>query len=232
MKQSHRSPGDGPVPGIPFRGEELRTSIQVARGKHPADNVFRNGRIVNVFTNEIYEADLAVFHGRIAGIGRPGPYAGLQELDCRGHYLVPGLIEAHTHIEDALLVPSEFARALAPHGTTTCISDPHEIANVSGIPGLRWMLDMIEDLPLRFLLTLPSCVPASPFESSGAHITARDLAPLANHPSIASIGEVMNYPDVLQGNPELLEIVGLRRAQGNLPIDGHAPELMGHDLFG
>jgi adenine deaminase len=208
----------------------------VARGKQSADLVFRNGQVVNVFSNETYEADVAVHHGRVAGIGPRGAYRGMREVDLKGQYLAPGLVEAHTHIEDALLMPGEFARALAPHGTTTCVSDPHEIANVAGVPGLRWMLAAAEGIPLRIMFTLPSCVPASPYESAGAKLTAADLLPLAADPHIASVGEVMNYPGVLEGDDVLLEMIGLgqpgRATPRGLPVDGHAPELRGLDLCG
>jgi adenine deaminase len=216
--------------------DQLRGRIQVARGKQPADLVFRNGQVVNVFSNEVYEADVAVHQGRVAGIGPRGAYSGAREVDLKGHYLVPGLVEAHTHIEDALLVPGEFARALAPHGTTTTVSDPHEIANVAGVPGLRWMLAAAEGIPLRVMFTLPSCVPASPYESAGAKLTAADLLPLARDPHIASVGEVMNYPGVLEGDDVLLDMIGLgqpgRATPRGLPVDGHAPELRGLDLCG
>jgi adenine deaminase len=216
--------------------DERRTLIQVARGKHEADLVFRNGLVVNVFSNEVYPADVAIYHGRIAGIGAPGAYGGVFEVDLGGHYLAPGLIEAHTHIEDALLVPGEFARALAPHGTTTCVSDPHEIANVAGVPGLRWMLAAADGVPLRLMFTLPSCVPASPFESAGATLVAADLAPLAADPRIASVGEVMNYPGVLEGDDILLDMIALGQpghaTPRGLAVDGHAPEVRGLDLCG
>ncbi len=216
--------------------DDLRARIQVARGKQPADLVFRNGQVVNVFSNEVYEADVAVYQGRVAGIGPRGSYHGAREVDLKGHYLAPGLVEAHTHIEDALLVPGEFARALAPHGTTTTVSDPHEIANVAGVPGLRWMLAAAEGIPLRVMFTLPSCVPASPYESAGAKLTAEDLLPLARDPHIASVGEVMNYPGVLEGDAVLLDMIGLgqpgRATPRGLPVDGHAPELRGLDLCG
>jgi adenine deaminase len=215
---------------------ELRERIAVARGKRPAEIVFRNGKVVNVFSNEVYAADVALYAGRVAGIGAPGSYHGDTEIDLGGHYLVPGLIEAHTHIEDALLVPGEFARALAPHGTTTCVSDPHEIANVSGVPGLRWMLAAAEGIPLRMMFTLPSCVPASPYESAGATLTAEDLLPIARDPRIASVGEVMNFPGVLEGDKVMLEMIGLGQpghaTPRGLPVDGHGPELRGLDLCG
>src|SRR5215472_9484114 len=158
---------------------DRRSLIQVARGNRPADLVLRNAQLVNVFSNEIYAADVAIYQKRIAGIGPKGAYSGAREVDLGGHFLVPGLVEAHTHIEDALLVPGEYARALAAHGTTTCVSDPHEIANVAGVPGLRWMLAAADGVPIRLMFTLPSCVPASPFESAGATLVAADLLPLA-----------------------------------------------------
>jgi adenine deaminase len=216
--------------------DQLRARIQVARGKQPADLVFRNGQVVNVFSNEVYEADVAVHQGRVAGIGPRGSYHGAREVDLKGQYLAPGLVEAHTHIEDALLVPGEFARALAPHGTTTTVSDPHEIANVAGVPGLRWMLAAAEGIPLRVMFTLPSCVPASPYESAGAKLIAEDLLELARDPHIASVGEVMNYPGVLDGDQVLLDMIGLgqpgRATPRGLPVDGHAPDLRGLDLCG
>lgn len=224
------------VYGVQLSTAERRTLIQVARGKHPADLVFRNGRIVNVFTNEIYEADVAVWKGYIAGVGPQGAYNGERVIDLEGQYLVPGLIEAHTHVEDALLVPGEFARALAPHGTTTCISDPHEIANVSGMVGMRWMLEAAKGIPLRLMFTLPSCVPASPFENAGASLKAEDYSEIAGEPRIASVGEVMNYPGVLEGDKVLLDMIELGKpgkfAQRGLAVDGHSPELCGLDLCG
>lgn len=216
--------------------DERRELIQVARGKRPADTVLRNGQLINVFTNEIYPADIAIYHGRIAGVGAPGSYSGAQEIDLKGQYVAPGLIEAHTHIESALLTPGEFARAVVAHGTTTCVSDPHEIANVRGLPGLNWMLGAAEGVPARLLFTLPSCVPASQFESNGATLLAADLAPLAAHPRIASVGEVMNYPGVIAGDENMLNIIALGQPGNATPrglaVDGHAPGLRGLDLCG
>ena len=216
--------------------DERRALIQVARGKQPADIVFRNGQVVNVFTSEIYPADVAIYHGHIAGIGTNGAYRAAREIDLEGQYLVPGLVEAHTHIEDAYVTPGEYARALAIHGTTTCVSDPHEIANVAGILGLQWLLAAAEGLPIRMLFTLPSCVPASPFESAGATLLADDLVALAADPRIASIGEVMNYPGVLDGDQVMLDMIALgqpgRATLRGLPVDGHGPQLQGLDLCG
>jgi len=216
--------------------ERTRELIRVARGLAPADLVLRNGQVVNVFTNEIQAADVAVHTGRIAGIGPRGAYGGRREVDLRGQYLTPGLVEAHTHIESSLLTPGEFARALAPHGTTTCVSDPHEIANVSGLAGMRWMLEAADGVPLRLLFTLPSCVPASEFESAGASLGADDLLAIAAEPRIASVGEVMNYPGVLAGDAKMLDMIALGRPGHGKPtgmaVDGHAPGLRGLDLCG
>jgi len=231
-------PGPAPLTSGPTSSflEERRALIEVARGKRPADLVFKNAQLVNVFSNEIYAGEVAVTGQRIAGVGPRGAYSGAREVDVGGHYLVPGLVEAHTHIEDALLVPGEYARALAAHGTTTCVSDPHEIANVAGVPGLRWMLAAADGVPIRLMFTLPSCVPASPFESAGATLVAADLLPLALDSRIASVGEVMNYPGVLEGDQVLLEMIELGRPGAATPqglaVDGHAPELRGLDLCG
>jgi adenine deaminase len=229
---SDSSTSHGAAPSL----DERRALIQVARGKLPADLVLRNGQVVNVFTDEVYPADVAIYNGRIAGIGPRGAYGGSMEVDLGGHYLAPGLVEAHTHIESALLVPGEFARAVAPHGTTTCVSDPHEIANVVGVPGLRWTLAAAEGVPVRLLFTLPSCVPASEYESNGAKLVADDLVPLAADPRIASVGEVMNFPGVLNGDEVMLGMIDLGRPGGATPrglaVDGHAPGLRGLDLCG
>jgi adenine deaminase len=215
---------------------DRRELIRVARGQQPADLVLRNAQLVNVFSNEIHPAEVAIVRGRIAGVGAPGSYGGAIEVDLRGQYLAPGLIEAHTHIESALLTPGQFARAVAPHGTTTCVSDPHEIANVRGLPGLNWMLAAAEHVPVRLLFTLPSCVPASEFESNGAALRADDLLPLTSHPRIASVGEVMNYPGVIAGDETMLQIIALGQPGGATPrglaVDGHAPGLRGLDLCG
>ena len=208
-----------------------RNLIRVARGQLPADLVLRNTRLVNVFSGEVHPADIAMYDGRIAGIAPTGSYHGAVETDLGGAYVAPGMIEAHTHIESALLAPGEFARVIATHGTTTCVSDPHEIANVAGVPGIEWMLAAARGVPVRMLFTLPSCVPASEFESNGARLLPEDLAPLAADPRIASVGEVMNYPGVLAGDETMLGMIRLGRSRG-LPVDGHAPGVRGLDLCG
>ena len=216
--------------------ERQRALIQVARGKLPADLVLRNAHVANVFSGEVYPADIAIHGGRIAGMGPSGSYGGAAEHDLGGSIVLPGFIEAHTHIESTLLTPGEFARASVIHGTTTCVSDPHEIANVAGSAGIRWMLAAARDLPPRLLFTLPSCVPASEFERNGARLLPQDLVALAADPQIASVGEVMNYPGVLAGNDTMLGMLALGRPgrgkPGGMPVDGHAPGLTGLDLCG
>jgi adenine deaminase len=198
--------------------------IRVARGQEPADLVLRNARLVNVFSGEVHPADVAVYDGRICGIGE---YTGRQEIDLEGRFLCPGLIDGHVHLESAMVHPAEFARAVVPRGTTTVIADPHEMANVLGVDGIRYVLEATAGLPLSVYLMVPSCVPSSPLETAGADLTAEDLAPLFEEERILGLGEVMNYPGVLQRVPDVLE--KLRVARGR-PIDGHAPGLSGKDL--
>ncbi len=192
--------------------------LAVARGDTPADVLFRNGLIVDVFTGEVEQADVAVAGRTIAGIG-PG-YVSESEVDVDGKVLLPGFIDAHVHIESSLAVPREFARAVVPRGTTTVISDPHEIANVHGMEGIRYMLDASEGLPLTVFVMASSCVPATSMSTAGAELSARDLSELLDHPRVLGLAEVMNFPGVIFGDP------GVRaklEAFAGRPIDGHAP---------
>jgi adenine deaminase len=218
------------------RIDRRRRLIEVARGKRSADLVLTNARIANVFSNELVAGDIAVYAGRVAGTGPVGSYGGAAVEDLGGSIVLPGFIEAHTHIESTLLTPPEFARIIITHGTTTCVSDPHEIANVAGSAGIRWMLASAQDIPVRLLFTLPSCVPASEFEHNGARLLPRDLAALAADPRIASVGEVMNYPGVLSGDEVMLDMMSLGLPREGKPtgmaVDGHAPGLVGLDLCG
>jgi adenine deaminase len=210
---------------MPFqRSSELKERIDVARGKKEADLVLRGGRLINVFSGEVYKADVAVYMGRIAGVGE---YRGKRVVDVSPGYLLPGLIDSHVHIESSQLTPSEFARAAVIHGTTTVISDPHEIANVLGLRGIRYFLRASADLPVDFFFLLPSCVPATPLETSGTRLSASDLVPLMNHKRVIGLAEMMNYHGVLSGDREALRKIGA--FQGRM-IDGHAPGLSGRDL--
>ncbi len=203
----------------------LRERIRVARGEIPADLVLRNGKVVNVFSGTIEEGDIAVHEGTIAGIGRG--YHGKEEADARGKWIVPGFIDAHLHIESSMLLPSNLSAALLPHGTTAIVADPHEIANVLGVEGIRYMLRESEGIPLDVFFMAPSCVPASPFETSGARIEASDLEKLKEEKRILGLAEVMNYPAVLRGDADYLRKVVL--FQEGI-IDGHCPSVSGFDL--
>ncbi len=202
----------------------LAERIRVARGEAPADLVLRNARLVNVFSGEVHPADVAVYAGRVVGLGH---YTAREEIDLHGRFLCPGLIDGHVHLESAMVHPAEFARAVLPHGTTTVIADPHEIANVLGMEGIRYLLEATAELPLNVYLMAPSCVPASPLETAGAELSAADLEVLLREERILGLAEMMNFPGVVHGVPEVL--AKLEAARGR-PVDGHAPGLLGHDL--
>ncbi len=200
--------------------------IAVARGEVEADLLLANARIVNVFSGEIVHGDLAVAGGRIAGIGA---YRARQTIDLGGKFVLPGLIDPHCHIESSMVTVSEFARAVLPHGTTSVVADPHEIANVAGEAGIRYMLESAADQPLGVYSTLSSCVPATELESSGARLSADRLAAFVDDDRVVGLAEMMNYPGVIFRDPEVLAKLELARKH-HLPIDGHAPGLTGCDL--
>jgi len=199
--------------------------VRVARGIEPADLLLRNARILDVFAGAFFEGDVAISGGVITGFGAA---AARETLDLDGAWLVPGLIDAHMHIESTQLSPVEFARAVLPHGTTTVIADPHEIANVLGLPGIHYMLEASKNLPLEVYVMAPSCVPATHLETSGARITSEDIEQILTWERILGLGEVMNYPGVINLDPEM--VAKLRATRGR-PIDGHAPGLSGPDLW-
>lgn len=199
--------------------------LAVARGDLPADLVLRNTRFVNVFSGAIEEADLAIFGGRFAGIG--SGYAAAREIDLKGAYVSPGLVDAHVHIESSLCTPANFAAAVLPHGVTAVVTDPHEIANVAGLDGIRWMIDAARGLPLTVRVMASSCVPATHMETSGATLGADALAELLALPEIIGLAEVMNFPGVVQGDPDVLAKLA---AFAGRPIDGHLPALRGKAL--
>lgn len=199
--------------------------LAVARGETPADVLFRNCYVVNVFSGEIEHIAVAVTEGIIAGLGPE--YRAQRVVDLQGAFLVPGLIDAHVHIESSLCTPPQFARAVVPHGVTTIVTDPHEIANVAGVPGIRYMAAASAGLPLTVLLMAPSCVPATHMESNGATLTATDLQPLLADGTVHGLAEVMNFPGVLHGDPDVLAKLD---AFAGRPRDGHAPALRGQTL--
>ncbi|OPY38473.1 MAG: cryptic adenine deaminase [Methanoregula sp. PtaU1.Bin051] len=196
--------------------------IQAARGAVPADTVFTNAEIFNPFTLTWVHGDLAVRDGIILGMG---DYTGITEHDLQGGYLVPGLIDAHVHIESSLLTPGEYAYLVAQHGTAAVIADPHEIANVAGADGIAFMLSERAGLPVDIRYMLPSCVPATPRDIGGAVLSAQDLAKFKGYEGVLGLGEMMNYPGVLAGDSEVLEKIGLFSIR-----DGHAPLLSGRGL--
>ncbi len=204
----------------------MQSLIAVALDHQKADLVLKNATYLNVFTNDWEQGDIAISQGRIAGIGS---YQGNQEMDVSGRYVTPGLIDSHIHLESSLVTPNEFAKAVLPHGTTAVVTDPHEIANVLGMDGIRYLLQATASLPLDVWFMLPSCVPATEEDESGADLHTQDiLAPLRD-PRVLGLAEMMNYPGVLRGAPEVLSKIQSARAAGKV-VDGHAPSLSGNDL--
>ncbi|WP_273326635.1 adenine deaminase [Vallitalea guaymasensis] len=198
--------------------------VKVARGDKKAEFVLKNCRIVNVFNSKIERADIAIEEGVIVGIGE---YEGIKEVDALDRYVCPGFIDGHVHIESSMLTPPRFAKLVMPKGTTTVIEDPHEIANVCGLDGIDFMLKASEKIPLDVYVMLPSCVPSTEFENSGAVLLAKDLKKMKDRKNILGLGEVMNYPGVISCNKSVYEKLDLMR---DGIIDGHAPGVMGKRL--
>ncbi|MBI3733373.1 MAG: adenine deaminase [Chloroflexi bacterium] len=204
---------------------DLSKLLAVSRGDESADLLLKNAKLINVRSAEIYETDVAIYDDRIAAIG--AGYQSKETVDLKGLYLAPGFIEGHIHIESSMMRPSEFARAVVPHGTTAVVADPHEIANVLGLDGIRYILESAKDGPLSIFVMLSSCVPATHMETGGAHLTAEDLQPYLNHPWVRGIAELMNYPGVVHGDPDMLAKIEIGKEKR---LDGHAPRLSGHGL--
>jgi adenine deaminase len=202
----------------------MKERIDIAAGRVPADLVLKNGRIVNVLSCEIHEADVAIADDRIAGIGE---YDGKETIDLDGRYVCPGFIDGHVHIESSMLSVPEFARVVVAHGTTAVITDPHEIANVMGAEGVRFMLSSSKYCPIFVYFMASASVPASQFESAGGELRALDLHPLLSDRWVLGLAEVMNYHGVVAGDSECLDKLLLTDTR---PIDGHAPGLSGRDL--
>ncbi len=199
--------------------------LRAARGEAPADLVLRNAALVNVISGEIYPSDIVVHDRHVVALG--SQYAGKRELDLGGKFVAPGLIDAHVHIESSLVTPPEFARAALPHGVTTVIADPHEIANVLGLEGMRYMLERAKYGLLNMYVMASSCVPATDMETSGARLEADDLGQLLGHPWVLGLAELMNYPGVALGDEGMLDKIELFR---HLALDGHAPDMSGRML--
>lgn len=202
----------------------MQEDLAVARGEQPAELVLRNVRIVDVYSGEIFLNDLAIHRGKIIGWG---DYQGIEERNLAGRYLVPGLIDAHIHLESSMVLPDEFCRQVVARGTTTVVADPHELANVAGIMGIEFLRQYQNCLPINLIINLPCCVPATPVETSGAVLKAKDLQSLVGQPGIHGLGEVMDFYGVIQGAPDVLEKIQMMKGRF---IDGHAPLLQGKDL--
>ncbi len=206
----------------------LSERITVARGEQPAELLLKNVRLINFFTGEAVKTNIALHQGYIAAIGETYK-SGNDVIDLSGAYTVPGLIDAHLHIESTLLFPPELARILIVNGTTAVINDPHEIGNVMGIDGVKMMLDASEDLPVDFFFTVPSCVPATDMETAGGEINADQIRDELKHPRVVGLGEMMNYPGVINADKSVMEKLAAAHAAGKV-VDGHAPGLTGTDL--
>jgi len=203
----------------------LSETIKIARGEGKADLLLKNGKIINVFSGEIYATDVAIYKDKIVGLGKG--YDANKIIDISNNFLCPGFIDGHIHLESSMVKVSEFANTVVPLGTTSVIIDPHEIANVLGLEGIRYMLESSKYAPLNVFMMLPSCVPASPLGTSGANLGVNDLYPLLDEKWVLGLGEMMNFPGVLKRDPEVLNkiIVSTDKC-----IDGHAPNLSGRDL--
>ncbi|WP_409288046.1 adenine deaminase [Peribacillus sp. SCS-37] len=201
--------------------ELLKNRIEAASKRKKAELVIKNGKIIDVFNQELIEVDVAIEDGVIVGLGE---YEGERVIDANGKYISPSFIDSHVHIESSMVTPKEFAKVVLPHGVTTIIADPHEIANVAGTEGIDYMLDSTEDLPLNVFIMVPSCVPATPFEHAGAILEAEDLAPFYNHPRVLGLGEVMDFPSVSHAEESMLNKLFDAKARG-VKIDGHAAGL-------
>jgi adenine deaminase len=215
------------MPSQPVTSATLAHIIAQGRGVQQADLVVKGGRIFDLVTGDLSVGDIAICGDRIVGTG--GSYRGAREIDASGKVVVPGFIDTHFHIESSLVTPGEFDRCVLPRGVTTGICDPHEIANVLGVEGIQYFLDWSLQTAMDLRINLSSCVPATHLETSGARLEAEDIVPLAGHPKVIGLAEVMNYPGVLAGDPGML--AKLAAFQGG-HIDGHAPLVRGRDLDG
>lgn len=200
--------------------------IAVAAGREKADLVLKNAKYLNVFSNEFLSGDIAVAKGLIAGVGK---YDGKTEIDVSGKLVLPGFIDAHIHLESSMVTPAEFAKAVVAHGTTTVITDPHEITNVMGIDGVEYMIQASQNLPIDVHFMMPSCVPATEIDESGAELDCKDIDLYLDNKKVLGLAEMMNYVGVINGDKNVLSKIVTSQAH-HKKIDGHAPELSGNDL--
>jgi adenine deaminase len=204
----------------------LQRLIRQAKGSEPADLVLKNCQVINVFTRELIRADVAICNEWIAGVGE---YSGVREIDCCRYFVSPGFIEGHIHIERSMLSPEHFVYAVLPFGTTTVVCDPHEIGNIAGITGVNYILNETEDMPVTVFVMVPSCVPATHLETSGAVLDQKSIIELFKHPRVIGLAEMMNFPGVLAGDQMIIDKI-LHARNRNLPVDGHAPGVSGKAL--
>lgn len=206
--------------------DNLKQRIDIAAGRKQASLVIRNGIVVDLFGHGLVHGSVAIEGGTIIGIG---DYRGLHEIDAAGRYILPGFIDSHVHIESSLSTPAQFASAVLPRGTTTVVADPHEIANVCGLDGIRYMLKASRNLPVDIYFMLPSCVPATGFEHSGAVLGAKELERLIDEECVLGLGELMDYPSLIAGSEPVLKKVMLAKSRHKF-VDGHSPMVSGNDL--
>ncbi|ARI78225.1 adenine deaminase [Halobacillus mangrovi] len=197
--------------------DELKKDIEIASKSTPADVVIKNGRILDVFNLEWLDTDIALSNGKIVGLGQ---YEGKETIDAKGRYVCPSFIDGHVHIESSMVPPSEFAKVVLPHGVTSVVTDPHEIANVLGQKGIEFMIDDSNHLPLDVYFMLPSCVPSTPFENAGAVLKAKDLQPFLKNERVLGLAEVMDYPSLAAGEDSMVDKIMMAQSAGG-KIDGH-----------
>ena len=207
--------------------QEIKELIGVSAGRFKADLSLDNCKIINVYSGEVIDGSIAIFKNRIAGVGPR--YKAVKRSDLKGRYVAPGFIDSHFHLESSLVTVPEFARVVVPRGTTSIVADPHEIANVLGYDGIRFMLESSKYNPLNVFFTLPSCVPSSDMETSGSIMRAFDIYPFFKEKWVVGLGEVMNYPGVLNGDNDIIEKIAITEEKR---VEGHAPDVRGKDLAG
>ena len=209
-------------------GDEMKARSEVARGARPAPLLLKGGRVLNIFTREITEAPVALLGSAIAGVGK-GCSRGEEVLDLGGGVVIPGLIDAHIHIESTLLLPAHFAAAVLPHGTAAVISDPHEIANVLGEAGVAFFMEAAENLPVDIYFMAPSCVPSTDMETAGGDLAPEQVERLLDHPRVLGLAEMMNFPGVINGDAAVAAKIAAAQRR-NMPVDGHLPGVGGGEL--
>ncbi len=209
--------------------KSLKHVIDVAMGREAADLCLKNCKVIDVFNKEVFESDILITEGVIAGYGKADFPKAAEEIDVKGAYIAPGFIDGHVHIESSHVSPAEFSRLVVPHGTTTVIADPHEICNVCGLDGFDYMLESSEDIALQVFFQFPSCVPATPFENAGAVLTSKEISERIDNPRVLGLGELMDFPGVISADDEILNKL-MVACNAKKIVDGHSPDLRGARL--